>query len=169
MFSIRSSLLFFFLNHLFFIIQFVTCKDYLIWLSANLSDGKLGQEYLHNHITSMQQIIPSFKLYHAYDNLVRSGFLIYSASIDETSQDWELFLELTEIKLVEDIISQYRVAQRHNFPLDFVPFVPPKLEEVTVSKEGNAQCTFTYNFIDQVVNDQTTLHKMVKLTFLYPA
>jgi hypothetical protein len=154
----------FFLTFIFFL-QTVSCKDYLIWLSSpNITDGKIGKEYLENHIRSMQQIVPSFKLHHSYNNLVLYGFLIYSASIDET-QDWELFLELTPIKLMEDVIPNYRIAQS-KVPIDYVPFVPPQLDEVTVSKDGAGLCTLTYDFIQKVITDQTKLHEMVGFLLL---
>jgi hypothetical protein len=151
--------------------QIILCrKDYLIWLQSNVvTDGMLGKDYLKNHILTMETFLPSFQLIHKYNNLVMYGFLVYSASIDE-KKDWEQFLQLgeNEIKIVEEIHTTFRVAQSplKTFPVEFVPYVPPPMNAMTVSSDGNALCTITYDFLQRTLTDERTLHKMVRSSFI---
>ena len=169
---------------MFFLPFFIFCfiprihsKEYFIWLQSTpnisssnpqqqpITDGIKGNDYLKNHILTMKTFLPSFKLIHRYNNLALYGFLVYSASIDEINE-WEQFLSLAknEIKLVEEIHSNFHVAQSplKTYPVDFVPYVPPPKNAITVSSDGNSLCTIPYDFLQRTLKNESTLHKMVR-------
>jgi hypothetical protein len=151
--------------------QIVLCKDFFVWLQSNaVTDGMSGKDYLKNHILTMETFVPSFRLIRKYNSLVMYGFLVYSATIDEI-EDWEQFLQLAEneIKVVEEIQSTFRVAQapKKLSPVEFVPYVPPPMEAITVSSDGNGLCTLTYDFLHRTMTNGSTLHEMVTPSFLF--
>lgn len=169
------------LPFIFFIFCFIPridSKEYFVWLQSTpssshpqqqqqqqqITDGISGKDYLKNHILTMETFLPSFKLIQRYNNLVLYGFLVYSASIDEIN-DWEQFISLAknDIKLVEEIHSNFHIAQSplKTYPVDFVPYVPPPKNAITVSSDENSLCTIPYDFLQRTLKNESTLHKMV--------
>lgn len=134
-------------------------REYLIWLKGNLTNGLEGREYLQNHFNLMKKMIPSFRLKYKYSNLAMYGFLVYSVSIH--TNDWERYIQLANIKFVEDITSNYRIAEQKGFPIEYIPYVPYSLDPVAVSKDEDGLCTVTYEYLAKLQQDQDTLHAMV--------